>query len=644
MTAIGLLIQARLKQKFAFDGVTVDYRTPMAPATDTEGTGVYEGLSLTIDIDSARIAALDVNKAKLYFDDIITAGKGDAKLTFDLTGPVSGVFDYLTKEPISLGDKIDFDITKAQGEAALDVTITFPILKSLSVEDVHVDVDAVLNDLEIPNIVQGLDLAGGPYDLKASERYFKLSGNGTLGKQPATLMWHEFFEPNTKDPFSSKLEADITSNSFIRRKFLGELEDRIDGIIPAKLSLTTDISGKGDLNAAVILDNARVDLMNPFNAVKAKGKSASATMSATLQKNKIQAIDTLRITGDGINLKSGSIAFARNKKDEPIFSEVVFNSLVVGATNANINASWPHENSIKAAITGNSFDARWIMGDNDSDPKNLNYDVKLNLARLHISESNALEKVDASLIGSTKGTVQLANIDADADGDLSLRYTASGGPGDRLYWNADNAGRALSSFGITERVRGGRLRVEGAPIKDGQPGDMVGNLIIEDFSLRDAPFLAKLINILSIPGLLKTLEQDRGLSFSRAEADIHWLNRPGGAILQLADGRTSGASLGLTFEGEVNTVKDTVAIQGTVIPMSEVNSLISSIPLIGDILTGGKSGGGIFAATYTMKGDSADPSVSVNPLSVLAPGILRRLLFENSGPTKERTAKPQKNN
>lgn len=59
--------------------------------------------------------------------------------------------------------------------------------------------------------------------------------------------------------------------------------------------------------------------------------------------------------------------------------------------------------------------------------------------------------------------------------------------------------------------------------------------------------------------------------------------------------------------------------------MTEVNSLLSSIPLVGEILTGGS---GLIAATYTMKGPSKDPQVSVNPLSILTPGFLRKILFE----------------
>jgi hypothetical protein len=161
---------------------------------------------------------------------------------------------------------------------------------------------------------------------------------------------------------------------------------------------------------------------------------------------------------------------------------------------------------------------------------------------------------------------------------------------------------------------------------------MKGRMLIENFSVVKAPALAKLINVLSLPGLLNILSQDIGLKFKRMESDITWLNHREGTVLQFRDGSTSGASLGLTFEGEVNMTKDTIAMQGTAVPMSEINGLLANIPMVGKILTGGNKGSGIFAATYTMKGQTADPDVTVNPLSVLTPGILRRILFEGSSP------------
>jgi len=56
-----------------------------------------------------------------------------------------------------------------------------------------------------------------------------------------------------------------------------------------------------------------------------------------------------------------------------------------------------------------------------------------------------------------------------------------------------------------------------------------------------------------------------------------------------------------------------------------INSLLGQIPILGTILTGEK-GGGIFAASYKVRGPVEKPEMSVNPLSALAPGFLRNLL------------------
>src|SRR5690606_16705766 len=120
-----------------------------------------------------------------------------------------------------------------------------------------------------------------------------------------------------------------------------------------------------------------------------------------------------------------------------------------------------------------------------------------------------------------------------------------------------------------------------------------------------------------------------GLSFSKARVNFNWVDRgqpqqsENTRMIRLKDGRTSGTSLGLTFEGNIDYWARKLDLDGTIIPVSEVSSLISGIPLVGDILTAG--GEGLLAATYTVKGAMTQPIVSVNPLAVLAPGILRKV-------------------
>ena len=63
-------------------------------------------------------------------------------------------------------------------------------------------------------------------------------------------------------------------------------------------------------------------------------------------------------------------------------------------------------------------------------------------------------------------------------------------------------------------------------------------------------------------------------------------------------------------------------MEGTIVPAYVFNSLLGRIPILGRLFSP-EQGGGLFAATYRMRGPLADPSVSVNPLAALTPGFLR---------------------
>jgi hypothetical protein len=46
--------------------------------------------------------------------------------------------------------------------------------------------------------------------------------------------------------------------------------------------------------------------------------------------------------------------------------------------------------------------------------------------------------------------------------------------------------------------------------------------------------------------------------------------------------------------------------------------------LIGELL-GGEKGEGVFGVSYKVQGNSSNPRVLVNPLSILTPGIFRKI-------------------
>ena len=86
----------------------------------------------------------------------------------------------------------------------------------------------------------------------------------------------------------------------------------------------------------------------------------------------------------------------------------------------------------------------------------------------------------------------------------------------------------------------------------------------------------------------------------------------------------------MTANGLLELGPHRLDIQGTIVPAYALNSIIGNVPVVGSLLLGGE-GQGLFAANYRATGSAADPKVSVNPLSALTPGFLRRLFQPNFG-------------
>jgi len=73
-------------------------------------------------------------------------------------------------------------------------------------------------------------------------------------------------------------------------------------------------------------------------------------------------------------------------------------------------------------------------------------------------------------------------------------------------------------------------------------------------------------------------------------------------------------------------------LSGTLVPAYSLNSVLGNLPVLGPILLGGE-GEGIFGANFRIAGPASDPKITVNPLSALAPGVLRKLfLFDAPEP------------
>jgi uncharacterized protein YhdP len=111
-----------------------------------------------------------------------------------------------------------------------------------------------------------------------------------------------------------------------------------------------------------------------------------------------------------------------------------------------------------------------------------------------------------------------------------------------------------------------------------------------------------------------------GLTFRRVELPFTLTDRE----ITITEAKARGVNIGVLATGRIDRETDEIQMTGEIAPAYTLNSLLANIPLIGTVLSGGADG--VFAATFDVQGPIDDPDVSVNPLSVLTPGIIRRLL------------------
>lgn len=618
---------ADLVAGFDFDAMRIDYRAPLKPVTEAKGHGQFnlKSETLRIDVESAKVLDLTISEANVELINIIEAGKGQADIHLKLQGPTKSLFAYIRDEPIGVNSGID--VANVRGQADMQVNIGLPTRSHVKIEDVDVNVIGTLREARLPNVVHGLALSEGPFDVRVKDHALRVKGKGRLGGEPITLDFHQYLSAAGK-PYEMQVKAALTASPALREQFGMDLSSFLEGPAYTDVVYTEYAGGGAEAIVSADLTPARV-FVEPFDYEKPPGVKGEATLKAVLKNGALKEIVDLKGSAPSLSIAPSVLRF-RQQGAETELVEGKISRFTLGETVARLEFEMEPSGRTKIVMDGPFLDARPFMDNEGKDPDKPYTAPPMLISvaadRMRTTEKETVQYAKLYIDIDGQGKFNQMEMDAVAGkGDVYLRYKPDGA-GKRVFrLEADDAGATLKAFDLYKGVRGGKLVIYGQPIRGVFDRNLVGVAEITDFKVVDAPALAQLLGAMSLPGLTQTLNGE-GLGFTKMEANFDWLYRPNGSLLVLKDGRTSGNSLGLTFDGSFDHAAQTLDVSGTIIPLSGVNKMISDIPLVGDLLTGGT--GALIAATYTMKGASAAPKVSVNPLSVLTPGILRRILFE----------------
>ena len=86
-----------------------------------------------------------------------------------------------------------------------------------------------------------------------------------------------------------------------------------------------------------------------------------------------------------------------------------------------------------------------------------------------------------------------------------------------------------------------------------------------------------------------------------------------------------GPAVSILMDGYIES-KKLISLNGTLVPATTINKTIASIPVIGNILVGKKSGEGVFGVSFKIKGPPKKFKTTVNPIKTLTPRFITRTL------------------
>jgi len=145
-------------------------------------------------------------------------------------------------------------------------------------------------------------------------------------------------------------------------------------------------------------------------------------------------------------------------------------------------------------------------------------------------------------------------------------------------------------------------------------------LKIYDFKLKEMPALTKILTLASLQGVADILSGE-GIRFDEFEMSF----QNNGSLMTITEIYAIGPAISILMEGYIEKNK-LISLRGTLVPATTINKFIGSLPVLGEILVGKKTGEGVFGVSFKIKGPPKNLKTSVNPIKTLTPRFITRTL------------------
>lgn len=575
----------------------------LPPIEDGAGYATINDYTYTLVVDRGHVTApqggsIDVAGSVMSIVDLRlkpTPARFTLKTESTITGALSLLdqppFEFLTKA----GRPVDIAEGRARSVAVLDLILAEKVLP----KDVGYQVTAELFDVTSDRIAPGRTLTAGRLTLSADRAGIEVSGPAVLSGIPIEVRWRQGFAPADRGRSTAEGRIELSPRSLeafgvalpkgsVAGSGTADFTLELAQGQPGEFRLTSDLAGL----------TLRIPEIGWTKPAATKGK---LTLAGTLGKPPrtygmelvaagLAAEGGIALTGDG---GLDAVRLTRAKVGDWFEGQVELKGQGRGRPLAVSVASGRLD--LRGATFGQG------EGGAGGGP------LTVALDRLQVTEGVSLTGFRGAF--STRGGLN-GDFTGRVNGEVPLQGAAEPMAGrTAIRVRADDAGAALRAAGVFTRGVGGKLDLTLRPSGPGRDYD--GTLSIRQFRVTGVPALAELLDAISVVGLLTQLNGP-GLLFADVSGDF----RLTPDAVEIRDGSAVGPSLGISGTGIYRSTDGTLDLQGTISPIYMLNS-------IGQLFS--KRREGLFGFNYRMVGPAADPRVSVNPLSILTPGMFRDL-------------------
>jgi hypothetical protein len=619
--------QMALGGKFAFHDLELHYLDTLPPATGLSGTARLAGDSLAFATTAGRTGGVDLGAGEVTLSNLIGAGVSRLEVKLDLRSTLPAALQLLDAPPVELGKKTGLSPGSASGNQATRLTLSLPLLDDLTAEQIRYRADTRLSGIEIKNVQPGYSLAARELSLAAEPS--GVSANGEVTVNGARLV--------------VELRDNTAPIKGVRRRA------RVTGQLDAATATALKFDWPSVLRGAVGFEASVVEARDPLRSVdlkldltptaldvpalalaKAAGQPGTASANLVQKDEAGLVIDKARLEAAGWIVEGGA-----SLRLDPMRADRIALTRLRGPP-GDLTADLALRDGLwRGRVDIGQLDLRQALGSGGDQAGGgmmlPEFAIQLAAQRLRLGDTPFSQL--KGTIERRGGIWQSANFQANiADSTVNFDLATANA---RSIVNAtgSDAGWVIRSLSNTDNgIRGGSLRLSAdLNQKGGLSGG--GQLKIRDFTLWGAPTIARIVSLASFSGLANALS-GKGVPVRRLVAPFTLQNN----VITLNEARLFGSDIGARADGTIDLTRSSLNLSGTVAPAYTINRFLGKIPIIGQLMSGGKSDA-LLAATFSVRGPLAAPQVSVNPLAALVPGVIRDL-FDTLG-TDEQGSGPR---